>query len=188
MGTDRVAESGHDRRGPFLNRFAHTSGGHAAGGAVRATAVVVALLAAGCGSHPVASKSSQSGRVPAPPPRPTSPHAKSSAVVGPTVGTCPKLIAANCIPGVQYESRTGIVCVGHGNVRTARTPTPADLRRVNKESAKADDEFRKTGRLPYILRHPPSQVFLHMLPGGKARGICVWGKNPAAVAANTEDY
>lgn len=59
---------------------------------------------------------------------------------------------------------------------------------MDREAAKAGEKLRKTGKVPYILRHPPSQVFLHMLQHGKARGICVWGRNPAATAANTGNY
>lgn len=185
MGADRDAQSGHDRGDLFLTLLAHKSGGNARGAAT-AAGVVIALLASGCGSHNLASTSSRAGRVPASRTH-ASPHKKSSSRVGPAIDTCPKIIAANCIPGVHYES-TSIVCVGRGNVRTARTPTSTDLRRMNKEAAKADEEFRKTGKLPDILRHPPSQLFLHMLPHGQARGICVWGKNPAAGAANTGNY
>ena len=63
-----------------------------------------------------------------------------------------------------------------------------DVRRIDNEASKANEEFRKTGKLPSILRNPPGQVFLHMLPNGKARGICAWGSNPSAVAENTSNY
>lgn len=93
---------------------------------------------------------------------------------GTFVGTCPKVIAANCVPGVRYEKGPPVVCVGHGNPRLARTATPADLRRLKRES-KAEAE--------HALAHPPTQLFLHILPNGKARGICVWGRSPANTAA-----
>lgn len=137
---------------------------------VAVIAILVTTLSSGCGSHQTATKEHSPAAT-----KPTSTatqttattpaRAKSTTGGGPFVGTCPKLIAANCVPGRKYEG--SVVCVGHGDIQTARTPTPADLQ-----------------HLPGKLSPPPTQIFLHMLPNGKARGICVWGRNPLMQAEN----
>lgn len=129
-------------------------------------------LATGCGSQQATQKESGPATTKPTATLPgtttkTPTNETSPTTSGPFVGTCPKAIAANCVPGRRYEGFS-IVCVGHGDVQTARTPTQADLRHPPQGK----------------LSPPPTQVFLRMLPNGKARGICVWGRNPLLQAAN----
>ncbi len=166
------------------------------GPAARAGAIALVLmaLAVGCGSHHVAAIGAHTVTLPAStvPHNPSaSTHAKPSTVGGPFTGTCPKVIAATCVPGTKYEG-SGVCVNRHGNTATARSLTRQDLRRTKKEkkeAAKAEKEFRKTGKLPYGLTHPPTELSLRRLPNGKFYGVCEWGHvNPAPLPENAGNY
>jgi hypothetical protein len=154
------------------------------------TLAVLATVAVGCGQHHAIAAADHTTTEASPALR----HRTSSTTTnasskpgGPFVGTCPKVIAATCVPGTHYEG--SIVCVDrHGNKATARTPTQQDLTRLNKGTPKAEREFRQTGKLAYGLTHPPSELSIRRLPNGSFYGICEWGGNthPATAAANRD--
>jgi hypothetical protein len=152
-----------------------------------AVGLVLMALAVGCGSHHVAANGAHAVTKPTstvPHNTSAATHEKPSTVGGPFTGTCPKVIAATCVPGTKYEG-SGVCVRRRGNKAIARTLTPQDLLRLKKGSAKAEKEFRKTGKLPYGLTHPPTEVIIHMLPNGQFHGICEWGKNPALLTAES---
>lgn len=154
---------------------------------VAVTAAVVVAVAAGCGSHRTTPK--QTTRTS------TTPKAASRTAIekklaagGEVPNTCPKSIAANCIPG---RMEGAIECVGRKG-RIARTPTMRDFRRMDEEAAKAE-QARREGKTPKRAKHrkPPATLSLHRLPDGRELGTCNYGggppvpvPSPASIAAN----
>jgi hypothetical protein len=157
------------------------------------TLALLAMTAVGCGHH----HPSATGDHTTTEAKSNTPHSTASSTTntpatpgGTFVGRCPKVIAATCVPGIRYERGPNVICVNrHGNKATARTPTPQDLARLKKQAPEAEREFRKTRKLPYGLTHPPSQLFIRRLPNGSFYGICEWGGDTPAIAAeNAGNY
>lgn len=157
-------------------------------------AIVLAAVVAGCGSHHGAAKKpahASSRQATAAHRRPLSrlEIEKILSRGGELPDTCPKSIAANCVPG---RMEGAIVCVGRKG-RVARTPTMGDFRRMDAEAAKAQRE-RREGKKPKPpkRRRIPATLSLHRLPSGREVGTCNYGSGPppvpspssASIAAN----
>lgn len=148
--------------------------------AAAAIAVVLTAVAAGCGSHHGAAK--KPGNAPTEPAAAARRRPMSRLQIekilsrgGELPDTCPKSIAANCVPG-RMEGM--IVCVGRQG-RIARTPTIGDFRRMDAEAAKAQRE-RREGKEPMPPEHRrlPATITAHRLPNGRLVGTCNYGRGP----------
>lgn len=141
-----------------------------------ALAVALAAVAAGCGSHHSAVKRPAT----AAPHRPLS-RLQAEKIIskgGELPDTCPKSIAANCVPG-RMEGE--VVCVGP-KARVARTPTMKDFRRMDAEAAKAQRERRESRKpTPPKRRRPPATLSLRRLPSGRLAGTCNYGSGPPPI-------
>lgn len=150
---------------------------------VAALAVVLAVMGAGCGSQRSAVKTPV--HAPKKPATVARRRPLSRLQVekilsrgGELPNTCPKAIAANCVPG---RMEGVIVCVGPKG-RIARTPTMRDFRRMDAEAARAQRE-RREGRKPTPPKHrkPPTTITGHILPSGRLAGTCNYGSGPPPV-------
>lgn len=140
----------------------------------------VLVAAAGCGSHAAVKRTGHNAAKrtsTAPSSASTSAAEKALTKGGLVTGTCPKSIAATCVPGRKFYVG---VCVGPGR-RTARTPTLQDLRNLDRERAAAKTELRE-GKRPKRSK-TPATLSLHMLPNGKVVGSCNYGGGPPPAPA-----
>lgn len=143
-----------------------------------AIAVMLTAVLAGCGAqHSTATTPPRVAKKPATASRRPMSRLQIERILsrgGELPDTCPKAIAANCVPGRMEAAG---VCVGRKG-RIARTPTMRDFRRMQAEAARVQREREGKTPKPQKQRKPPTTITGHMLPSGRFVGTCNYGSGP----------